>query len=91
MTAQTASPRRTRRVAVAAIAVTMLVAAGGYVAARTIGGTSREPVAPSQQVMRDYHDTVVGLYGPEPAPIAPSDEVMRELRKVTIALNGPQR
>jgi hypothetical protein len=98
--APAAAHRPTRRAAVVAIAVTALIAAGGYGAARTLDPASApegaNTISPSAQTMREQHDTVVGLYGPQPAAatsrsIAPRDDVLREQRETTIALYGSGR
>ena len=91
--------RRTRRAAVAGIAVTILIAAGGYGTARILGADSAptaSPVSPSSQVMHDLQDTVIGVYGRQPVRAtspssAPRDDVMRELRETTIALYASGR
>jgi hypothetical protein len=90
-----AAPHRpARRSAAVGIAVTILIAAGGYGATRILGADSTptaSTVSPSAQAMHELHDTVVALYGPQPpaatnSHIAPRDDVMRELRETTIAL-----
>jgi hypothetical protein len=94
-----ATGRPTRRAAVTGIAVALLIAAGGYGTARILGTDSpptASPVSPSTQVTHDLQDTVIGLYGPQPARAtspssAPRDDVRRELRETTIALYASGR
>lgn len=92
-----AAPRRpTRRAAVAGIAVTVLIAAGGYGAAKSLGPEGANTISPSPQAMRELHDAVVHQYapqavGPTSRSIAPRGDVTRELRETTIALYGPGR
>jgi hypothetical protein len=94
-----AAPRRpTRRAAVAGIAVTVLIAAGGYGAAKSLGPASpREganTISPSPQAMRELHDAVVHQYGPQAmAPtsrsIAPRDDVTRDCARPRSPSTGP--
>ena len=90
-----ATGRPTRRTAIAGIAVTTLIAAGGYGTARILAADSAptaSQVSPSTQVMHDLQDTVIGVYGHATSPSsAPRNDVMRELRETTIALYGTGR
>jgi hypothetical protein len=95
-----AAPHRKRRAAVAAVAVTVLIAAGGFVTARTLGPSPTPEHArigaPSPQLIRERNDMIAHLYGPRavaaPRPSNESrEDIARQMRATTIALYGPRR
>jgi hypothetical protein len=95
-----AAPHRNRRAAVAAVAATALIAAGGYVTARTVGSSPTPEHArtgePSPQLTRERNEMIAHLYGPHavavPRPSSESrEDITRQNHETTIAHYGPRR
>jgi hypothetical protein len=84
--------RGVRSTIVAAV-VALVVAGGGYGAAKTFGpDSSSGDVRPSDTVMQEMRESITGLYGTRPSAagtnVRPSAQVMRELHTSIVGQHG---
>jgi LmbE family N-acetylglucosaminyl deacetylase len=94
--------RQLRNAAIAATAIAIAIAAGGYGAIQTLGPHADPPQSatsaaiaraiPKTQAMQEMRDTVANLYGPatSTAPVSRA-RAMREMRHTVANLYGDGR
>jgi hypothetical protein len=86
------------RTATAIAGITVLIAAGGYVATTTIGPDAHQPqpaprtdvTPPADQALRELRDSIARQYRSQPAPAPDNDQAMRDYRDTVIKLYGPR-